>query len=274
MGTSQSKPDGPPNSLLIPPWAEQEPPPPWARPAEENDDQQSTSQVATSPELARAEPRRYADFRTELGRYAQSGSRNAARSALGHWARISVGGASFGARRLTRAARTSGAAISALASISAGQAPPPGSLDVRSLAGLPTDLAVDRIVDAFCPSGIPDQDLIRIAMTEALVVALADNDNFDPASIDGDAIRVITLTLVAELVFLSVAGDAGNALDASPSPIAAVQRETDLRSLIREVTDVEGTPILNSVGNVLPPDAVASLVSRLIETVETEMATW
>ncbi|MFI5353113.1 MAG: hypothetical protein ACHQZS_09145 [Candidatus Binatales bacterium] len=109
---------------------------------------------------------------------------------------------------------------------------------------------------------------------EALATKLAESTNFDPASIDSEAIRAITLSLVAELVFLSVAADACDALDGSSNPAVAIERENGLHSLVREVVDVEGTPVLDKLGSILTPAAVAALISRLIEAVEKEMETW
>jgi 7-cyano-7-deazaguanine synthase in queuosine biosynthesis len=91
-------------------------------------------------------------------------------------------------------------------------------------------VAVDKIVDAFCPPGILDEDIARLAMGESLATALAGVDTFDPNAIDANAVRVATLTFAAELVFLSVAGDGGRALAAAPRPTAAAQREADISS--------------------------------------------
>jgi hypothetical protein len=119
-----------------------------------------------------------------------------------------------------------------------------------------------------------DEDLARMAIGEALATVLAGADAFNPLSLDVHAIEVATLTFAAELVFLQVAGDAGESLAAAPSPAAAVQRESDLRALIREVADVVGTPILQAANNLLTPQAMANLVSQLVRAVEAEMESW
>jgi hypothetical protein len=273
MGTSQSKRDAPPAAPLVPPWASQDPP--FPEPA--TNPLVLPNQPATIPQPPTAElalPRRYAGFRSALGHFASSGDQRDVRAALGHWARTSTGGARAGAARIARAARTGGAALAGFARAGAGQPPVAGALDVRSLAGLSVALAVDRIVDAFCPTGILDEDLARLAIGEALARALAGVDTFDPNAIDANAVRIATLTFAAELVFLSVAGDGGRALAAAPTPAAAAQREADIRSLVREVADTVGTPILTATGNVLTPDGMAALVSRLVEVVLREMGTW
>lgn len=273
MGTSRSKPDAPTGSPLIPPWADQDPAPPEEPQNPPALPDQSVPDV--EPQHADlAPPRRYYAFRLALGRFASSGDLADARVALGHWARTSTGGGHAGAMRVARAARTGGAALASFARAGASQPPIAGSLDVRSLAGLPVAVVVERIVDAFCPTGIVDEDIARLAIGEALTIALAGPDTFDPNAIDANAVRVATLTFVAELVFISVAGDVGAALAGAPSPLAAVQRESDIRSLVREVTDAAGTPILAASGNVLTPAGLTALVSQLVEVVQTEMAMW
>jgi hypothetical protein len=147
-------------------------------------------------------------------------------------------------------------------------------MDVRSLAGLPSDVAINRIVDAFCPPGILDEELARLAMDEALARALAGADTFDPASLDANAVRIATLTFAAELVFVSVMGDGGKALTGAPSITAAAQRENDVRALVREVTDVVGTPILAGAGTVITTAGMNALVARVLAAVHEEMGTW
>jgi hypothetical protein len=273
MGTSQSKRDAPPAAALTPPWANQDPPPPEPTPSLDAPPNEPIP-VPQLPVADVAPPRRYAGFRFALGRFASAGDQGDARTALGHWARTSSGGARAGAARVARAARTGGAALAGFARAVAGQPPVAGSLDIRSLTGLSVSSAVERIVDSFCPPGILDEDTARLAIGEALATALAGVDTFDPNAIDSNTVRVATLTFVAELVFLSVIGDGGRALAAAPSPVAAALRESDIRSLVREVTDTVGTPILAAAGNMLTPAAMAGLVSQLVEVVQTEMATW
>lgn len=284
MGTSQSKRDAPPAAPLVPPWADQDPVPPPPDPNAPLPDDLAPPDVPPDilippaplqiPPLELAPPRRYAAFRAALGRFAASGDLSEARTALGHWSRTSTGGSRAGAARVGRATRAGGAAIAGLARAGARLPPVEGALDVRTLAGLAVDTAIDRIVDAFCQPGILDEDMVRLAIGEALAVALAGVDTFNPNAVDVNAVHMAALTLAAELVFVQVAGDGGRALAAAPSPVAAAQREADLRSLIREVTDIVGTPIMAAAGNVLTPAAMSSLISRLVEVVEGEMSTW
>lgn len=288
MGTSQSKRDARPGASLIPPWADGDPQPVPTDDTNGNEaivDTTSDDPSAAAPTAvvtmgtpvqgsAVAPPRRYANFRSALGRFASSGDRGDARKALGHWVRTSRGGSVSGARSLGRASRSGAAALAGISRAVAGAPPQSGALDVRSLAGLPSDAAITRIVDAFCPPGILDEDVARLAMDEALARALDGVDTFDPAALDANAVRIATLTFVAELVFVSVMGDGGNALAAAPTITAAAQRENDVRALVREVADVVGTPILAATGAVLTSTGMNALVLRLVAAVQEEMSTW
>jgi hypothetical protein len=221
-----------------------------------------------------AEPRRYAFFRTALSRFARSGDRSDARTALSRWVSRSVGGGAAGAARTTRAARTGGAALAGLARAGAGQAPEAGdALDIRALAGQPVEAAMGAIVDAFMPPGILDEVVARLAMEQALAEAFGGADTFDPDAMDANAVRVATLAFVAELVFMQVAGDAGRSM-ALAGPVAAAQREADIRSLVREVVNVVGTPILLAAGAVLSASRMSRLVSQLVRETLEEVATW
>lgn len=278
MGTSQGKPDAPSGAPLVPPWAAKDPAPP--SPAQQVSGQPQATPIQGAPPAAPiaaqdpAPPRRYANFRRALGRFATSGARDDARTAMGHWARTSSGGSRKYSRRLARSARTGGAALVGLARAGAGAAPLPGGIDIRSLAGQPMDSAIDKIVEAFCPPGILDEETIRLAMGEALEVALGSADTFDPAAIDENAIRIATLSFVGEMVFLGIVGDAGESLSAAPSPTAAVERESDIRALVREVTDVLATPELHAAGGTMTPRAMSTLISRLISEAVAEIETW
>src|ERR1051326_6777137 len=248
MGTSASKGDPAPGFPLVPPWANQDnviPPDETDEPGDANDgtdaDQSGGEQIpllAPSPPAPSIPFRR---FRGRLNRYVDTGDRNDARSAIGSWVNTSRGGARFATQRLSR-------------------------------AGLPADIAVDRIVDAYCPPGILDEDALRAALGEALAELVAEADTFDPAAVDENAVRVAMLRFVAELVFVSVTLDSGDAFTGA-APTVAIQRENDLRALIREVTDVVGSPLLPVAGEALSTAGVRDLISRVVLAVHAEMAT-
>ena len=78
---------------------------------------------------------------------------------------------------------------------------------------------------------------------------------------------------VAELVFATMAAEQGQAADSVPNS-QAVAREEELRAIVREVTDVVGTPILQQTGASLDPVQMDNLVKSVIAAVTAEMAKW
>jgi len=257
MGTSRSKPDPPPGAPERPPWANRDPAP-------------SSPPPVTNPPSA--PPRRFASFRTDLRRFAESGDREDARTALGSWARTGRsggGGSVIGGR----ASRTAAAVLSRLAQAHTGAPPAEGGIDVRGLSGLDVETAIERIVDELCPPGILDEELARLAIAEALREALADSTVFDLVKIDADVVQLAILLFVAEMVFVTVMGDGASALQGAPSPAVAVQREATIRSLTREVTDHVGRPLLEGAGSLSQTD-IRTVISRIAAAAHEEIATW
>lgn len=275
MGTSGSRPDPRKNSPLIPPWADQDPPRPAPTPDGAPDPIPDPPKPPPPPPPDSLAPdNRYLAFRTSYGHFARTGSADSGRQALGHYARTSAGGSRAASTRVARAARTGGGALASFASAASGVPATGTTFNAAALAGQPVDVAIDAIVDAFCPPGILDEDLARAALAEALAVALTGADVFDPNAIDANAVRVATLTFAAELVFHEVAGHGANALAQAPNMAAAVAREAQLRSYIREAADAVGTPIIAAAGGSLSATAFSGLVTRLVEVVTRELATW
>jgi hypothetical protein len=217
--------------------------------------------------------RRYQRFRSAYGNFARTGDARSARVALGHYARTVAGGAKVGSARIARAARTGGAVLASFASSGAAVTARVVGFNIRALAGQPLEIAIARIIGEFCPPGILDEEVARIAIGEALAIALEGADVFDPDAIDDEAVRIATLSFVAELVFLEVASVGGNALAQAPNPAAAVERESQLRELIREVADDVGSPVLARTPE-FTPASLSGLVTRLVVLVNRELAKW
>jgi hypothetical protein len=260
MGTSQSKPSTPGGSPLVAPWADQDPPAP-----------DQPQPAPTVPDVLPQAP--LSGVRRALREYMGSGDRAVGRSALGRYARA-MGGTRASARH-ARAARTGGAALSALASIAQanGAAVAVVGFDLATLAGRPLEDAITAIVDEFCPTGILDEDVIRSAMAEALFEALGDQMIFDLNAVTDHVVVVATVCFVAELVFASVAAEQGKSAE-NVSPATAVQRENALRDLVRAAADEIATPIVQRTGGSLNPAGLDGIVAEITSAVYGEMARW
>lgn len=202
-----------------------------------------------------------------------TGDRAAGRRALGLYARA-MGGARASARH-ARAARTGGAALSALATIAQGNgaAVIVAGFDLGKLAGQPLEDAITTIVDEFCPAGILDEDIIRSAMAEALFEALGDQVVFDLNAVTDHMVVVATVCFVAELVFASVAAEQAQSAE-NVSPAVAVQRENALRDLVRAAADEIATPIVQRTGGSLDPTGLDRIVAEITSAVYGEIAQW
>lgn len=257
MGTSQSKPSPTGGSPLVPPWADQDPPPP--------DQPQPDSAPGTlSPSPLSGTRRALRDF---MG----GGGRETGRRAIGNYSRA-MGGGSASARH-SRAARTGGGVLSALAGAAQGQLQAPDGFDLGRLAGRPMEEAIEAIVGHFCPPGILDEEIARAAIAEALVESMHSADLFDPASIDERTVVVATVSFVTELVFGTMAAEFDKSAD-GVSPELAIRRENELRDLVREVADHVATPILQREGAALAPARMSDLVTTITAEVYRETSQW
>lgn len=134
MGTSGSRPNAPPKSPIVPPWAD-------------------TDGKGPGPE---PEPGRFKQFRTSLGRFAKSGSSSDIRTALGHYARTSLGGdgGTSGARRMQPAIRVGAGLAAALAGVARGETGEAVlGFNLVAMAGAPIQEVIAAIVNALAPAG-------------------------------------------------------------------------------------------------------------------------
>jgi hypothetical protein len=249
---------------MVPPWADADPLPEDPGEQEKLGDQQSPN----------APPQRYKGFRIALGKFASSGQNKDGRLALSRWASTASGGSSIAVQRAARAINSGSAALAAVSRANSGLAPETGALDLRTLSGTTVVIAINTIVDAFCPPGILDEEITRIAVGEALAEALSGEDTFDPANMPETAISVAVLAFVSELTFAQIAIDVGDSLLRASSPLLAAKREAELKSLVKEVTHMVGPAILRGAGSLLTQASVAGVVAELVRTVHSAMESW
>lgn len=277
MGTSQSKPSAPGKSPLVPAHGDRDPsPPPDPNSPPLQDPNDPAAPLPADPPPQAPPPtlpaRHNTAFRRAYRDFMHSGSQADGRRALGHFAR-GTGGGRGGTAKYSRASRSAGSAFAGMARASQGQSPADGALDLRSLAGRPVAEAISAIVDAFCPPGILSEDMARAAIAEGLAEALDGVDLFDPTALNDYSILLTARVFVAELVFATMAAEQGQSADSVPAT-QAVAREESLRSLVREVTDIVGTPILQRLGASLDPSQMDAVIKSVIGAATAEMAKW
>jgi hypothetical protein len=197
---------------MVPPWADDQPDQPLPPPS----------------------PRRFNNFRRAMTEYVKNGNQNTLKTALGHYARTSTGGAKVAVRRFGNIIITGGALLNFLTT---GQAPTnaPG-FSFNQIAGKPIEEAASIIADNLIAiSG--DSDRIRTAMNSALTEALEGVDVFDPSNMTEDMVVDVMINYLTGSIFLDILQNSGNSFDYSDNPIEIVSRQNDLHELIRVIVD-------------------------------------
>lgn len=214
MGTSSPHPGSGPNTPLVPPWADPgnpEPSPP-------------------------AVPRRFRQFRTELGRFAASGNDSNLRAALGHFARTASGGAAAGARRTTSMMAAGAGAFTAFNSPGGiGAALASAGVDLASLRGADLNTVIEAIARAFTPNnadGAKTEEALRAALDEVL----QDDPDFNVETFQGfdDETYVnLVAAFVESCVLQQILSEAGPGWDRADNAVQQQARENALRETIR-----------------------------------------
>jgi len=245
MGTSSSS-KGPGNKgPLVPPWADI--------------DGEGPGPV---PDAAR-----FKAFRTSLGRFVASTNSADLRSALRHYAHTATGGRTQGPRRFGAMARTGGALFGALSEMTAGGAAVQvGGVDLSTLNGSDTDVAIQAIVRALTP---PDGDgeKVAAAMTVALSECLEGLEEFDFASITEDMLISIMLAYLRECVFEQVVMDSDRAFQREGSGAAVEDAERSLHALVGSVVEMEMRPLFGGQVRTLSREQVERIQMQAIAQV-------
>lgn len=245
MGTSSSSKGPGSTAPLVPPWADK--------------DGQGPGPV---PDEAR-----FRTFRTSLGRFVSNGDSANLRSALRNYAQTATGGRVQGPRRFGAMTQSGGALFDALTRMMAGGAGLlAGKVDLASLNGRDTDVAIQEIVRALTP---PDGDgeKIAAAMTSALSEALEGVDEFDFASITEDMLIAVMLAYVRECVFEQVIMDSDRAFQRDGDGEAVENAEKALHALVESVVEMEMGPLLGGGATMLSREQVEAIQMQAIAQV-------
>lgn len=214
MGTSSNHPGSGPNTPLVPPWADPD---------------------GTEP-VPPPEPQRFRAFRTALGHFASGGDQADLRSALKHFAGKASGGAATGARRFTAMAGAGAGAILAFGGPGGiGGALERAGVDLAALRGASLERVVEEIARAFAPDN-GDHDKVEAALRGALLVVLEKIPDFDVENFGGfteDQYVELMAAFLENCVFEHIMSEADAAWDKAATPAVQIERERELRTLIR-----------------------------------------
>ncbi|AIW17252.1 hypothetical protein VITU102760_19790 [Vibrio tubiashii] len=283
MGTSASS-SGPNNSSpLIPPWAEESDPlelipsdgggvPESEEGGDSSDesleiDNGSVQDLIPGPKIQTLPGKRLAGARRAFGDYAKSGGgSNDLRRALKKYSTSSKGGGSSMARKLAGGI-TAGTALFSLVSGDSVKAQN-RTLNLSDLSGLSIDQAIDRISEHLCPDA-SDSDQIRIAIDYALTEALEDQEEFDEGMFNPDLVGDVVANYLTDLVFQEVLNDMGEAWLHAETHLKQLDMETELRELVKVVTETQLHDITGGNYSVMTRDTITKIqIDVIAKTIE------
>lgn len=190
------------------------------------------------------EGQRFRGFRTEFGRAVSGTGEGSFASALSKYARDATGGSAVGPRRFGPAYSAGGSLFDLLSELqSGGTGEQSAGVDLSALAGRPLAEAIETIAQALAPENA-DSDLIRTAVQEALAEALPEMASFEPASLEPDGLIAVLIEFFAQVLFLDIVSDAGEAWDKASGGERTIEAEGELFDIIHTAVDKHLGPAL------------------------------
>jgi hypothetical protein len=220
MGTSQSS-KGPSSDVsLVPPWADDEPHKPLPAPI----------------------PGRFRQFRHSMTRYAKTGDKEQLKSALGHYARTSTGGASVAVRRFGNVIK---AGSSLLGLLSTGQTQPNEPIiNLEQLSGKTIEEAISIIANTLTPLN-GDGERIRTSINNALIAALDGITDINLSIMTNDILSSVIINYITENIFLDILLNSGNSFNNTRTLSEEIKMENTLHELIKVITDTKFAKKIN-----------------------------
>lgn len=210
--------------------------------------------------LPTPEGQRFRGFRTEFGRAVAGAGTGSFTSALGKYARAATGGAAVGPRRFGTAYEAGASLVGLISDLQQGRTGEDvAGVDLSSLIGRPIGEAIEAIAQALSPDNA-DQDLIRIAVQEALAEIFPDVASFEPAILTPDDLIAVLVEFFSRIVFQEITSDAGEAWNKAPDDERTIEAENELMDIIRAAVDNHLSPTF--------ANGVQNLTSGEIKTLE------
>lgn len=240
MGTSASS-SGPGSGIpLVPPWVSDPDVADTTAPADDQGPEQEVADDGGDPVRAPTElapSGRFKGTRTNLGRFAGSGSADSLERGLGQYVRKGLGGSRRASQRMAGTARKTGALYQALHSLTSG-APPPVDLgiDIASLAGRSALETADRIAAALSPSdGTQDAEASRKSIVLALRELIQREPTADLTALTEQQIEFVMELYIYHDLCRRIELDVGATIfDNAPSAAAAISRFNQMYRYVQQ----------------------------------------
>lgn len=243
MGTGSSS-KGPPSSgPLIPPWTPDPPHPNEGADSDDNENQnQSSNSTSNLQSVPDAPPARFRPARTNLGSFANFGSKNDMMRSLGHYVRKGYGGSNIATRRMGRTVQTAGNLFNVLSSLESGKAIELDSVINReNLAGKSADEVMDALVEVVRPiDGTQDTEVSRRAVRNALSDLLNRYPDTDLLSLSWDQTLYTIECFISLDVFYQFELDLSKTIqENAPSARIALSRLKEIKDFVQQTISRE-----------------------------------
>lgn len=191
--------------------------------------------MPSTPQLAL--PRRFMSARTSLGKFGKSGSKQALKNGLGHYAKTGLGGATAATQRMARTAHTAGNLYGVLDGLRSGTptAAEPG-ITAQSLAGKSARDIADTISNTLQPAdGTQDAEAARDALAQAFSDLITIDPNVDLLALTPDQIDMVVEGYVTHDLCHRIELDVGaSVLNKAPTPAEGIQRLEEMKEFIHQ----------------------------------------
>lgn len=286
MGTSKSSGGSPGGAPMVPPWAppapdgippQQGPPgekpsenppdgvPPQAKPAVPPQELTPKNPKLNTPS-PKAPPGRFSGARTQLGKFAKSGSAENLKQGVSSYVKSGLGGRKTATARFGSTANTAGLLYNSLINASGGTAPTMVPLERRLLEGRTADDIASAILEATRPlDGTQDAESSRASINDALSELMDRHPDVDLLNLADEQKELVVEAYVSNDLYRRMVLDVGNAIRTkAPSPAAASARFKEVKDYIRE-TIAGAFRRAREAGSGLRQNNVANVVRAALE---------
>lgn len=247
MGTSGSSGGPGPRVPLDPPWLDDiDTPQPSSGESQDGEPQDAQSPgdaqwetgqpapLTGAPDVA--PPARFSGTRRALRRFAETGSEDAFRRAVGHYSRTGMGGARNAANRMRTSARSGANAIGFLRAVREKTDPAVnewiGALTARDASA--QEIADEIVTHTMPEGGSLDEAASRQSMDQALQDLLVRDPNIDLLNLDENSIWTLIESFLGYEAFYRLTLDIGQVFeDATLSPRDRVTRMKEMRDYLK-----------------------------------------
>jgi len=268
MGTSASS-SGPVSGVpLVPPWVDNGGSEIGPNNDEDNSDGSNEQQpVQPIVPIPIAQPGRFRDARSSLGRYAGSGNSNDLKNGLRYYSRTGLGGAKTASSRMNRTAINTGALYNTLSALRDGSATiAEHGIELSSLQGRSARDVANRIANVISPNdGTQDSEANQRSISQALTDLVVENPDVNLTSLSEDNIIAVVESYICNDICQRIELDVGKHIfDKAGSSAIAMQRLDEMNRYVKQCVSVAFRR-MNDGGQMMTRGNATRIASSIIE---------